>query len=163
MNHWRRYWVSQLDQRVERAGPTACYRACRLIAANVMEGVLVPEGTQDRIQMATAELPDGGVMYDAIGIASGKLYIDTQLNNRRPVVVGVNYKTGSPNRDGITDHFLVLIGRDETTLYGLDPGRACEFGWNAEFDSESLQRTSPQRPNCWMTMVVPTNWQGATK
>ena len=37
--------------------------------------------------------------------------IDRHLDNGRPIIVGVDYTEGSPNVDGTTDHFVVIVGR----------------------------------------------------
>lgn len=46
--------------------------------------------------------------------SNGVNYLQQQLNAGKPVMIGVDYKSGSPNADGITDHFMVATG------YGTD-------------------------------------------
>ena len=43
--------------------------------------------------------------------------INRSLAQKMPVIVGVDYKPGSPNSDKTTDHFLLIMGR------GYDEGR----------------------------------------
>lgn len=43
--------------------------------------------------------------------------INRSLTQKMPVIVGVDYKDGSPNSDNTTDHFLLIMGR------GYDEGR----------------------------------------
>lgn len=37
-------------------------------------------------------------------------YIQAALQQGKPVIVGVDYHAGSPNADGVTDHFVVIVG-----------------------------------------------------
>ena len=37
--------------------------------------------------------------------------IDRHLDSGKPIIVGVDYGTGSPNTDNTTDHFVVIVGR----------------------------------------------------
>lgn len=103
--------ISQFDgSRVERAGDAACYRAARAIAAT--QGVHIPAGTAgNKIQVATSENSVGQVSVDRQGLAEARHYIDSQLQQGRPVVAGVSHKDASYNSDGLTDHFVVITGR----------------------------------------------------
>ncbi|NVJ09400.1 LysM peptidoglycan-binding domain-containing protein [Myxococcus sp. AM001] len=104
-------WVSQYNAaRVERAGDKACFRAAVVMAAGA--GATVT-GPNDRIQVATGDDPNGGVTVDAAAARRGREYIDGQLDAGKPVVVGVDHRSGrnSDNVDGITDHFVVITGR----------------------------------------------------
>ncbi|WP_284664299.1 LysM peptidoglycan-binding domain-containing protein [Myxococcus sp. SDU36] len=104
-------WVSQYNAaRVERAGDKACFRAAVVMAAGA--GATVT-GPNNRIQVATGDDPNGGVTVDAAAARRGREYIDGQLDAGRPVVVGVDHRSGrnSDNVDGITDHFVVITGR----------------------------------------------------
>ncbi|WP_426756624.1 LysM peptidoglycan-binding domain-containing protein [Myxococcus sp. Y35] len=104
-------WVSQYDgSRVERAGHKACFRAAVVMAAGA--GATVT-GPGNRIQVATGDDPNGGVTVDAAAARRGREYIDGQLDAGKPVVVGVDHRSGrnSDNVDGITDHFVVITGR----------------------------------------------------
>lgn len=157
-------WISQFDAaRVERAGPTACYRACRAMAAAA--GFTLPESTEQRIQVATGEDADGRVITTP---ESTRVAVETLLSFTAhgvpmvPVVAGLNYKRGSLNRDGVTDHYVLVIGwgitRDFPTVYlALDPGRALEPGatHNTELavDGGQLVRTWPRRGR-WLEMQV---------
>ena len=157
-------WISQFDAaRVERAGPTACYRACRAMAAAA--NVTFPDSTEKRIQVATGEDADGRVITTT---ESTRVAVETLLSftchgvPMVPVVAGLNYKRGSLNRDGVTDHYVLVIGwgmsPDFPTVYlALDPGRALEPGatHNTELavDGGQLVRTWPRRGR-WLEMQV---------
>ena len=152
---------SQFDaEHVKGAGPTACYRACRAMAASV--GVTVPESTVNRIQVATKELEDG-VEIDKEGAASGTAYVLAELAKGRPVVIGVHYKMGSQNRDGITDHFMLVVGVDDEVapmhFLANDPGRTggTDGYPNAVIEAQpdgSFLRVVPRYPRMWLSMVV---------
>lgn len=104
------FW--QYDAAVERAGPTACYRACRLMAQRV--GGKVPEGTERRIQVALSEAPDGSPAdIDRRALELAWHYVVQQIDAGHPVVMGTSYKPGSLNRDHITDHFCLVVGYDD--------------------------------------------------
>jgi peptidoglycan hydrolase-like protein with peptidoglycan-binding domain len=112
-------WYSQYDSvHVESAGDTACYRTCRAMAKAV--GVIVPAGTSNRIQVATGEDGDGQVTTTTQGTAEARAYIDAELAEGRPVTVGVSHKKANYNADGITDHYVLIVGRiteDGAVLY----------------------------------------------
>lgn len=155
-------WFSQFDaEHVERAGPAACFRACRAMARAV--GVVVPESTVGRIQVALAERPDGSVDVDPVAVARAREHLVQQLAADRPVVVGLNYKAGSPNRDGITDHFILVVGRSAGAglerFHAHDPGfrGAGSPPGNAvlRWEGGNLVRTLPFFPRAWMSMLVP--------
>jgi len=104
-------WVSQYDaSKVERAGDKACFRAAVVMAAGAGATVTGPDR---RIQVATGDDPNGGVTVDAAAARRGRAYIDGQLDAGKPVVVGVDHRSGrnSDNVDSITDHFVVITGR----------------------------------------------------
>lgn len=86
-----------------------CFRRSSEMAAAV--GVTVG-GPDVRIQVAVAESSQGRVTIDHAKAREGLAYIDAQLDIGRPVVVGVSYKDDSYNVDAITDHFVIITGRD---------------------------------------------------
>ncbi|MBZ4412041.1 LysM peptidoglycan-binding domain-containing protein [Myxococcus sp. MISCRS1] len=103
-------WISQYDaSQVERAGDKACFRAATAMARQAGANVT---SVDQRIQVATSEGPNG-ITVDRAAAERGRNYIDQQLAAGKPVVVGVNHKTGRNvgNADGITDHFVVITGR----------------------------------------------------
>lgn len=87
---------------------TACFKAATAMAHQSGADVLGPD---QRIQVATGEAADGSVTVDASAAATGRSYIDQQLDSGRPVVVGVSHQDAAYNVDGITDHFVVITGR----------------------------------------------------
>jgi peptidoglycan hydrolase-like protein with peptidoglycan-binding domain len=103
-------WYSQFDSvHVERSGNTACFRACRAMARAV--GVLVPVGTARAIQVATGEDGAGRVLTDGARTQAARDYIDSELEKRHPVAVGVSHQVGNYNADHITDHYVLVFGR----------------------------------------------------
>lgn len=60
---------------------------------------------------------------------AGLTALGNMLESGQPVIVGVDYKPGGPNADGITDHFVVIAGYGEDSngdvyLRFYDPGTA---------------------------------------
>ncbi len=103
-------WVSQYDAtQVERAGPVACYRACREMSRQA--GVNVSDSTTNRIQVATGEDSKGRVTTTPESVARGRAAIDRELAAGRPVTVGVSAFDSDYNRDKVTDHFVLITGR----------------------------------------------------
>lgn len=84
-----------------------CQRRCKemLKAADVEmsgENIIVVENSDGEAGKASADAQKG---IDAINKA---------LNSGKPIIVGVDYKKANYN-DGITDHFIVIVGRTVTT------------------------------------------------
>jgi peptidoglycan hydrolase-like protein with peptidoglycan-binding domain len=106
-------WYSQFDStHVERAGNTACFRACRAMARAV--GVNIPASTDRRIQVATGEDNLGRPVTTSASTAEARAYIDSELGKRHPVAVGVSHRAGgNANADHITDHFVLVFGKVE--------------------------------------------------
>jgi hypothetical protein len=98
-----------------------CFRRCTEMAAAV--GVTVG-GPDVRIQVAVYEDSKGHVTVDPAKAQEGVAYIDSQLEAGRPVVVGVSYTVTSYNVDDITDHFVIITGRD------TDPQRGLCYGFH---------------------------------
>lgn len=164
-------WISQFDpSKVERAGKTACYRACR--AMMKAAGIKQPAGTGNRIQVATGEDRTGRVVTDRSRTTKAKNYIDQELAAGRPVTVGVSHKAGyGANRDKITDHFVVVTGKgidkQGRTFYEYqDPGtRHRSAGENQRFhidqnDGNLVHQGTPgaglvSKRQTTMSMVVP--------
>jgi hypothetical protein len=155
-------WFSQYDaEKVERAGDAACFRACRAMAAAA--GVRFPESTEKRFQVATVETPEGVALQEASTVGAAVEVLRRQLREGMPIIAGVNHRKGSPNRDGITDHFVLVVGWSSTpempeVFLALDPGRPLVRGTthNTELavDAEgALVRTWPRRGK-WLEMQV---------
>lgn len=103
-------FYNQYDSRhVERAGPTACYRACQAMAKG--SGVNIPDNTTNRIQVARAELNDGRVLTTRADTNRARNYMDSELAKGRPVVAGFSLFDSNYNRDKITDHFILVTGK----------------------------------------------------
>jgi hypothetical protein len=89
-------------------GKTSCFLAAMAMVAE--KGVKVT-GPDQRIQLATAEDEKGRLTIDPAKAAQARSYIDQQLDEGRPVVVGVSHKDAHYNVDALTDHFVVITGR----------------------------------------------------
>lgn len=101
-------FISQFDSRVPRAGDTACFRACQEMMRG--NGIELPS-TAKRIQVANGEDALGRVQTTRRQAESARRYLDEQLAAGKPVTVGVSHIDAGYNRDGITDHFVVITGR----------------------------------------------------
>lgn len=104
-------FISQFNSIVPDAGKTACYRACRTMAAQI--GVGMPASTANRIQVAASEDRRGGIdQLDRSELKRGLETIDSELASGKPVIIGTSHSSGRDyNRDGITDHFVLVTGK----------------------------------------------------
>lgn len=161
-----RFHLSQYDTlRVERAGPTACFRACRAMAKLGWD-VDFPEGTQMRIQVADSEVEGapGEIRPSVGGFVMGRALFYERLTLGLPLIVGINYRAGSQNRDGITDHFLLLCGIDGELLVGLNPGAEMHGKpYNAAYMEDAANHcwraVKPAGLHAVVSMIVPpTGW-----
>lgn len=118
---------------VERAnGSDFATRRASMMAAREMvasAGINIEDNrADDRLQVGTA-IVNGAVHSHPDRVTDARNYIDQELDAGRPVIVGVDFRDGSANdRDGITDHFVVITGRGEdengNSVYRFDdPGR----------------------------------------
>jgi peptidoglycan hydrolase-like protein with peptidoglycan-binding domain len=87
-------------------GRTDCYQKARAMAAGA--GAHVLPGLGSGIQVATKS-PNGNVSINSAAAARGRNYIDSELANGRPVVVGVHHAGGYHN-GGAADHFVTITG-----------------------------------------------------
>ncbi|MBI5495895.1 MAG: hypothetical protein HY904_12795 [Deltaproteobacteria bacterium] len=124
-------------------------------------------GPYSAIQVADEEDDDGRVLVNPLQAQIGRNYIDTCLDRGRPVLVGVSYKDreqqranraqgkapgGEANRDRVTDHFVVVKGRDYDAdgkvFYRFnDPGDGGERRFYVDGDNgELFERRDPPAP-----------------
>lgn len=100
-------FYSQFDSaHVPAAGNTACFRACKAMAAQAGANA-----NGSVIQVATGENRDGTVNVNADRARQGREYMDSELRAGRPVVVGVSHKANGGYNEGITDHYVLITGR----------------------------------------------------
>ena len=151
-----------------------CMAGCKLI----MDKYGVPYGSSAHVYQLLAKENNTTVYYDKENYKT--IYqqaidcINRHLDNNRPIIVGVDYKQGSPNHDGITDHWIVVTGRGydedkqmyyytymDTGRYQISAAGACDTKENRLYyddknytfrDSESYHTDKPYdvtqvRPN----------------
>jgi RHS repeat-associated protein len=101
-------WESQ------RTNGTNCYQASSEMLQN--EGVETSgRGTEILVTGTAANGRAGDANANA---STGFAVVDQALENGNPIMVGVDYKNGSPNVDGRTDHFIVVSSKTETLNHG---------------------------------------------
>jgi hypothetical protein len=102
----------------------ACYKGVRAMADDV--GVKLPAVIGDnKIQVANREDDKGRVETTREQTDRARSFIDSELNQGRPVAIGMSYKSnGNWNKDGITDHYLLVTGR------GTEPGGRPFYTYN---------------------------------
>ncbi|MDP4292111.1 MAG: RHS repeat-associated core domain-containing protein [Bacteroidota bacterium] len=101
-------WVSQITNGIN------CYQASSQMLKK--EGVATA-GIGSEIIM-TATTTDGTAGRASTKANKGIAVIDQNLENGNPSMVGVDYKPGSPNADGKTDHFIVISSKTESLNNG---------------------------------------------
>jgi RHS repeat-associated protein len=114
-------WVSQITNNMN------CYQASSQMLSNVgvstagkgYEVIIVNQGENGRAGTGNNNLNTG------ISV------INNALEDGNPIIVGVDYRNGSPNADGMTDHFIVISSMTHninngnvtrTTYNFFDPG-----------------------------------------
>ena len=122
-------WYSQFEKdHGYTPGGEACFKACLAMAKAVGTTVLRGSNQIPVHPPKDGKDGDGHVKIDPAALRRAIAYIDEQLDAGRAVVVGVAYKgafTTNPD-GGVTDHFVVIYGRNRTRdgtfyLYN-DPG-----------------------------------------
>jgi hypothetical protein len=113
-------WVSQFNDAFgdEEAQKQACFRACKRILQSA--GLSGNSAPNDGTVIQTALESNGNISINSQKAKEGLAYIDGQLERKYPVLVGIDCKSGSPNTDKVTDHFVVIVGRgcgDDKAFY----------------------------------------------
>ena len=91
-----------------------CYQAADETLANA--GVQTAgRATEVLMTGATVQGTAGATSANA---ATGVNVINSAIDAGNPIIVGVDYRNGSPNHDRMTDHFIVISGRTETLNNG---------------------------------------------
>ncbi len=101
-------WVSQIANGIN------CYEACTTMLSN--EGTTTAGRSSEVVMTNTGE--NGRAGSATANTQGGLSVLNKNIENGRPVIVGVDYKSGSPNADGMTDHFVVVSGKTETLSNG---------------------------------------------
>lgn len=100
-------WISQYDhRRVPGAGDVACYRAARAMLA--ARGMHASESTIGALQIATQTRGADVTGINHNNLEMGLDAIRDITSRGGAVIMGVNHRSGSPNRDGMTDHYVVV-------------------------------------------------------
>ncbi|MDR1631802.1 MAG: DUF6443 domain-containing protein [Dysgonamonadaceae bacterium] len=114
-------WVSQIKNK------TNCYQASLQMLKN--DGVTTAGRGYEVIIVNRGENGSAGTGNDNFN--TGVSIINNALGNGNPIIVGIDYKDGYSNVDGMTDHFIVVSSMTEninngnvtrTTYNFFDPG-----------------------------------------
>jgi hypothetical protein len=100
-------FISQYSALVPRAGDSACYRACRTMLAAI--GKYAKPSTAEALQIAANETYSGRI-GDVIepNLKQGISDLINVIKSGGAVIAGVAHRAGSPNKNNITDHYVVL-------------------------------------------------------
>lgn len=107
--------------------PKGCLNRCKDMLANAGCQLSNAEKAEDReILMANSDSA-GNATTAASSFEEGLDYLDSQLKQGNPVIVGVDYgpghTTGSAWNDKATNHFVIIVGGGRTSGYHFyDPG-----------------------------------------
>lgn len=112
-------YQTQFDSRfgTKKEQNVACYKACKVILTNA--GLSPNSAPNDNtviqigVEKSSTDNPShsSSLTIDFVKASEGLNYINQQLETGYPILVGVDYKAGSPNSDKTTDHFIVIVGR----------------------------------------------------
>ncbi|MBE0393917.1 hypothetical protein HNQ02_002810 [Flavobacterium sp. 7E] len=107
---WQTQYDSKYGTKVQQ--DVACWKACKDVLSNFnVEGGDL-ENNKALYQIASES--NNNLVIDSEIAKKGIKYLDEQLENDKPILVGVDhtYKyKGGFNNDLTTDHFIVIIGR----------------------------------------------------
>lgn len=113
-------WRTQFDSRWgdEKAQNVACLKTCKLILesaglspnsapndASVIKVASEIETPKDKLKQTSY------LIVDSLAAKRGNAYIDEQLEEGYPVLVGVDHTYQTGYNEGTTDHFIVIVGR----------------------------------------------------
>lgn len=97
-----------------RQGPGECLISCEKIISDAGY-------THDKLNVMVLTTNVNGNDFDFHRecVLRAVEVINQHLESGKPIIVGVNYKDGSSNFDGVTDHWVVITGRgrDSTGIY----------------------------------------------
>ena len=108
-------WFSQFEPPVPDYGNAACFRASKYTVQQA--GVKDVSGPYEKTLQIAKEIKKANTQTDYLSIDVLKAkqavkYINEQLENAYPIVVGVDHTYGNTyNADKTTDHFIVIVGR----------------------------------------------------
>ena len=116
--------------------PAKCYKLCVL---QLKMSSYSPTGKQ--YQIATEK--NKQILFNKQNFNDGIDYLKKAIKNKIPVLCGVDDKPGTPNKDTITDHFVIIVGMGSDSI-----GNYFLFFDNAESDS-SVGASSENKLYCF--------------
>lgn len=118
------------------ADPAKCYKLCVL---QLKMSSYSPTGKQ--YQIATEK--NKQILFNKQNFNDGIDYLKKAIKNKIPVLCGVDDKPGTPNKDTITDHFVIIVGMGSDSI-----GNYFLFFDNAVSDS-SVGASSENKLYCF--------------
>jgi hypothetical protein len=116
--------------------PAKCYKLCVL---QLKMSSYSPTGKQ--YQIATEK--NKQILFNKQNFNDGIDYLKKAIKNKIPVLCGVDDKPGTPNKDTITDHFVIIVGMGSDSI-----GNYFLFFDNAVSDS-SVGASSENKLYCF--------------
>jgi hypothetical protein len=110
-------WESQISNQ------TNCYEA----SSKMLNNENVETAGRGTEVLVTNSAENGRAGTASSNAQKGFNIIDNALENGNPIIVGVDYKDGSPNRDGMTDHFIVVSSKTEILNNGYVTSKTYNF------------------------------------
>ena len=104
-------WMSQFNPYfgTEEERRVACWRACAKIASDY--GITNPGPNNENLIQTAVE--NQGILKITEDAHAGIDLLNSQLEDGNPVIVGVNHTLGNTYNEGTTDHFVLIVGREE--------------------------------------------------
>jgi hypothetical protein len=127
-------WISQYDKNLPGHGDEACFIACNTMLNKY--GVISMGGFPNGTQMVK-EINHQLVNQSQNALSQGINYINSQLQNNKPVILGVSYpnpKNGTlpGGNNGLSDHAVLIVGmgydesKQQNYFNYYDPGASTE-------------------------------------
>jgi hypothetical protein len=130
-------WVSQIANGIN------CYEA----SFQILQNESVETAGRGSEILVTGTAANGRAGDANANASSGFAVVNQALENGDPIMVGVDYKNGSPNVDGRTDHFIVVSSKTETLNNGTVESTTYNF-----FDPRTSHQNYGTSTNNQMTI-----------
>ena len=110
-----------------RTNADGTYVNCYQAASETLSNAGVQTAGRATEVLMTGATTQGTAGPTTANAATGVSVINSAIDAGNPIVVGVDYRSGSLNHDGMTDHFIVISGRTETLNNGAVTSTSYHF------------------------------------